>query len=1178
MTADLAALGTRFRLLTNAKLRAGAGPTTFSRGQAYAAQGRVTGLTITGTWEVSAQVRGSGRSYHTRLELYLNRGELLWTGECTCPMEVECKHAVALAIVARQTFGLAGGATGGAAGRVVGGAVEEARPGESTPPAQLIADWADRAGLTRIVATRPELGRPDVPGARALARPDVPVVPSVPAWERALREVVGDAATATQFTPVGLLFEVQRASTYRYAPPGVADSRITVRPVVPGKSGWVRTGLTWGNLDFVSPYGHLRINPAHQSALQALVAAARQPYGYRPIADRVDLAALGRGWFAALQECRRAGIRLLTDAKHSGEVTLAAEPARVVLHLTSGGDGALFIEPVVVAPAEILAAETPAQEIGTPPAGLWVASSDDLVIAAFDSPVDSGTHRWLTQGALRVPPADVPRFFAGHLPALAKRFEVLSPDESIDVPSVGAPRLLLRVTHEPGLRISLAWSFTYAVGSDRVVVPVGSAADAAVRDLAAEAALIDGLDALDKAPGLRTVRPTGDWQLQPVSGLDGSAMLRFLNLVLPRLEEHPDVDIEILGEPVPYAEADEAPTVRLAITESSESTDWFDLDVQVRVGEQDVPIRTLVTALTLGEEHVILPSGTWFRVDRPELQELRRLIDEARAMSDDPKGPLRLSAYHADLWAELEELGVVQEQSERWRSLVAGLASAAEGAPLEPVEAPAGLAAELRHYQHSGYEWLTFLRRAGLGGILADDMGLGKTMQTLAMVLRAVADRAESTPGESASRATEAGAAGAEGERTAYPPFLVVAPTSVLPVWLAEAARFAPSLRVVALGETTRRRGGSIAAAVAGADLVVTTYAVFRIDADAFRECAWSGLILDEAQFVKNHQSQVYQCARLLPAPTKIAITGTPMENNLMELWSLLSIVAPGLFPRPSAFQEHFRRPIESGAAPERLDTLRRRIRPVMLRRTKEAVASELPPKQEQVIEVALSPRHRRIYDRVLAHERQRILGLLDDAQRNRIAILRSLTRMRRLCLDPVLDDPAHAGIGSAKVDALLELLGPVLSEGHQALVFSQFTGYLATVRSRLDAEGISYAYLDGRTRKREEAIESFRSGERSLFLVSLKAGGFGLTLTEADYVFLLDPWWNPATEAQAIDRTHRIGQDKHVFVYRLVAADTIEDKVLALQARKRELFARVVDEGALSGGALSADDIRGLL
>jgi SNF2 family DNA or RNA helicase len=617
-------------------------------------------------------------------------------------------------------------------------------------------------------------------------------------------------------------------------------------------------------------------------------------------------------------------------------------------------------------------------------------------------------------------------------------------------------------------------------------------------------------------------------------------------------------------------------------------------------------------------------------VDRPELQELRRLVEEARAMSDDPKGPLRLSAYQADLWAELEELGIVQEQSERWRSLVAGLAGATDGSPPEPVPAPDGLAAELRHYQHSGYEWLTFLLRAGLGGILADDMGLGKTMQTLAMILRAVQDRDEaarasgtggtggtvaadgargpaSHPGPSgapaaggerapashhgpsgapaaggerapASHHRPSGALAAGGERAAYPPVLVVAPTSVLPTWLAEAARFAPSLRVVALGETTKRRGGTIAQAIAGADLVVTTYAVFRIDAEAFRESAWSALVLDEAQFVKNHQSQVYQCARLLPARTKLAITGTPMENNLMELWALLSIVAPGLFPRPAAFAEHFRRPIESGSAPERLDTLRRRIRPVMLRRTKDAVASELPPKQEQVIEVALSPKHRRIYDRVLAHERQRLLGLLDDAQRNRIAILRSLTRMRRLCLDPVLDDPAHAGIGSAKVDALLELITPVLAEGHQALVFSQFTGFLATVRARLDAEGIGYAYLDGRTRKREEVIASFRSGERPVFLVSLKAGGFGLTLTEADYVFLLDPWWNPATEAQAIDRTHRIGQDKHVFVYRMVATDTIEDKVLALQERKRELFARVVDEGALASGVLSAEDIRGLL
>jgi len=479
----------------------------------------------------------------------------------------------------------------------------------------------------------------------------------------------------------------------------------------------------------------------------------------------------------------------------------------------------------------------------------------------------------------------------------------------------------------------------------------------------------------------------------------------------------------------------------------------------------------------------------------------------------------------------------------------------------EPLPPPADLAATLRPYQQAGYEWLSFLRRAGLGGVLADDMGLGKTLQVLAMVLAAKADK------------TALG-----GDGTAYPPVLVVAPTSVLATWVSEAARFAPSLRVVTLGETTARRGVAVAAAAAGADLVVTSYAVFRLDAEGFREAPWSVLVLDEAQFVKNHQSQAYHCARTLPAPSKFAITGTPMENNLMELWALLSIVAPGLFPRPKAFQEHFRRPIESGELPERLDTLRRRIRSVMLRRTKEAVASELPPKQEQVIPVTLSAKHRRIYDRGLAHERQRVLGLLDDARRNRIAIFRSLTRLRQLSLDPALVDSEHAGVGSAKIDALVDLLAPVVAEGHQALVFSQFTGFLARVRARLDAEGISYAYLDGRTTRRDEVIADFRSGARSVFLVSLKAGGFGLTLTEADYVFLLDPWWNPAVEAQAVDRAHRIGQDKHVFVYRLVSADTIEDKVLTLQARKRELFAQVVDEGALAGGALTAEDIRALL
>jgi SNF2 family DNA or RNA helicase len=301
------------------------------------------------------------------------------------------------------------------------------------------------------------------------------------------------------------------------------------------------------------------------------------------------------------------------------------------------------------------------------------------------------------------------------------------------------------------------------------------------------------------------------------------------------------------------------------------------------------------------------------------------------------------------------------------------------------------------------------------------------------------------------------------------------------------------------------------------------------------------------------------------------------MENNLMDLWSLLSIAAPGLFARPEVFTQLYRKPIESGTDPEALPRLRRRIRPLMLRRTKAAVVAELPPKQEQLLAVELDPVHRRIYDRHLAAERKRVLRLVDDLDHNRFEILRSLTLLRQLSLSPVLVDPGQPDC-SAKIDTLIDMLAEASAEGHRALVFSQFTSFLALVRARLAREGIGYQYLDGRTRKRAERIEAFRTGADPVFLISLKAGGFGLTLTEADYVFILDPWWNPAAETQAIDRTHRIGQTSPVMVYRMVSENTIEGKVVALQERKRDLFARVVDDGSGLAAPLSAEDIRGLL
>jgi SNF2 family DNA or RNA helicase len=470
---------------------------------------------------------------------------------------------------------------------------------------------------------------------------------------------------------------------------------------------------------------------------------------------------------------------------------------------------------------------------------------------------------------------------------------------------------------------------------------------------------------------------------------------------------------------------------------------------------------------------------------------------------------------------------------------------------------PAGLRAELRPYQLEGYQWLSLLWDLQLGGVLADDMGLGKTVQTLAMAVRA----------------HEAGTLGGTSG-----PLLIVTPTSVMSTWASQAADFAPDLDVRMIPGTERKTETTVAEQAAGADLVVTSFTLFRLDEEAYRSVRWCGLVLDEAQFVKNHQAKTYQCARRLPAPFKLAITGTPMENTLMDLWSMMSIVAPGLFPNPDRFNEFYRRPIERGEAPDRLDALRRRIRPLMLRRTKELVASDLPPKTEQRLDVTLNPQHRRIYDTHLNRERQRVMRLVNDMDRNRMTILRSLTLLRQLSLDASLIDVDHAGtVRSSKIDALIDQLREVAAEGHRALVFSQFTRFLALVRTRLTEEGLSHVYLDGRTRDRASRIAEFTDGDDPVFLISLKAGGFGLNLTAADYVFVLDPWWNPAAEEQAIDRAHRIGQDKPVMVYRLVATDTIEEKVVALQQRKRDLFAQVVDGGAAANGSLTAADIREL-
>ncbi len=734
---------------------------------------------------------------------------------------------------------------------------------------------------------------------------------------------------------------------------------------------------------------------------------------------------------------------------------------------------------------------------------------------------------------------------------------MISSDDSFTPPVISGPTLVLRACYGTGHDLAVGWEWAYQVGDSQLRAPLHpAAAEAGYRDPDAERIAVADLDLpLDRFGLLAPDRPLADPEealaLAPQVRLGGTDTMRFTTELLPLLAHQPGVAVEISGDPADYREAGDSLRIGVSTEEVAGDTDWFDLGITITVEERQVPFLDVFTALSRGESHLLLDDGAYFSLQKPELQALARLIEEARALQDSPPGQLKISRFQAGLWAELTELGVVSRQASAWQQQVQGLLSL--GA-IESAQPPAALRALLRPYQLDGFGWLSFLWEHQLGGILADDMGLGKTLQALALICHA-------------RQADPAG-----------PPFLIVAPTSVVSNWAAESARFTPGLNVVPVSDTAYRRGQALEELIAGADAVVTSYTLLRIDFDAYSTMAWSGLILDEAQFTKNHQSKIYQCARRLRAPFKVAITGTPMENNLMELWSLLSITAPGLFPSPARFRDYYARPIEKQGQAELLAQLRRRIRPLVKRRTKELVATDLPAKQEQVLEIDLHPRHRKIYQTHLQRERQKVLGLIGDVSANRFTILRSLTLLRQLSLHAGLVDDAYRDLPCSKIDTLLEQLRDVTGGGHRALVFSQFTGFLGKVRTELDAAGVPYCYLDGRTQDRAAALQRFSAGSVPVFLISLKAGGFGLNLTEADYCFLLDPWWNPATEAQAVDRIHRIGQTRNVMVYRLIASGTIEEKVMALKQRKAELFSSVIDSGGLFGASLDADDIRALL
>jgi superfamily II DNA or RNA helicase len=581
--------------------------------------------------------------------------------------------------------------------------------------------------------------------------------------------------------------------------------------------------------------------------------------------------------------------------------------------------------------------------------------------------------------------------------------------------------------------------------------------------------------------------------------------------------------------------------------EINSGVDWFDLDGGAEFGESRVSLPKLLRAIKQGEQTVRLDDGSMGVIPEEWLSKYRLLANLGGVSGDH----LRFTRPQAGLLDAL----LANEPEVRVDELFARVRrELSEFAGVTAVDAPAGLRGELRGYQREGLGWLEFLRRFGFGGCLADDMGLGKTIQVLALLESRRALRAQN------------------GD-AARPPSLVVVPRSLIFHWREEAARFAPEIKILEHFGSAR---GVPDRHFHDYDLVITTYGTLSRDAVHLKKIHFEYAILDEAQAVKNASTLSARAVRLLNADHRLALSGTPVENHLGELWSLFEFLNPGMLGHASAFGGAGRNP---DAATRSL--LARALRPFILRRTKGQVAKELPLKTEQTLYCDLKGDERKHYNELRDYYRDKLLKNVasDGLQKSKFQVLEALLRLRQAACHPGLIDKARVKQPSAKIDALLEQLDQVLEEDHKVLVFSQFTSLLAILRDRLDTAKTTYAYLDGRTRDRQAKVEQFQNDPNTkLFLISLKAGGLGLNLHAAEYVYLLDPWWNPAVEAQAIDRAHRIGQTRQVFAYRLIARDTVEEKVLELQKSKRDLADAIITADNSVMRNLTRDDLELLL
>jgi len=584
------------------------------------------------------------------------------------------------------------------------------------------------------------------------------------------------------------------------------------------------------------------------------------------------------------------------------------------------------------------------------------------------------------------------------------------------------------------------------------------------------------------------------------------------------------------------------PTISFNI---SSGIDWFDLEGIVKYGDLQVPLKDMRRALKRHENFIKLADGTIGEVPPEWLERYKHLF----GMGEETDDGLRFSNQQVTLLDQLlgesERVSADDEFRRRRQRLL-------EFTSIAPQPLPQNLTGELRPYQKAGVDWLHFLHEYQFGGCLADDMGLGKTIQVLTFLQSLKENKA-------LTKAT-----------------LIVLPRSLLVNWQREAEKFTPDLHTLEYHGQFREKDSAVFDQY---DLILTTYGIVIKDIELLRSYRFCYVILDESQAIKNPVSQSAKACRLLQSEHRLVMTGTPVENSTFELWSQFAFLNPGLLGNLEYFKSEIGGPIERDGNAETAQFLRKMVYPFILRRTKEQVAPELPPRTERIIYGEMEPAQRKLYTRTREDYRRSLLGLIEGQgmDNSRMKILEGLLRLRQICIHPRLVDKTYHG-ESAKFELLLETIETLLAEGHKALIFSQFVETLKLLRAELDGRNIRYTYLDGQTNNRQEQVDIFQNDPAiPFFLISLKAGGVGLNLTAADYVIHLDPWWNPAVEMQASDRAHRIGQDKPVFVYKYILRDTVEEKILQLQERKKRLVEQLITTETSFFKSITTEDVKAL-